>query len=388
MRQGGYDYDSYSRLAGPLTEPDPVGYRVRYRSLLSKEPHRVRAVLLMCLAPILSALLLAYLVWPGHRTVREGGDRLLVHLDTVMLVSIALICFFMLVNVISITHATMVARDPIPVHAEKGTRVAFLTTYVPGKEPLSMVRATLEGAHAAAARRTPRRLAPRRGRLRRGQGPLRRARGPPLHPRRLSPSGTAGRVSTRRGPSTATTTPGSRRTATTTTTSPPWTPTTSRSPTSWSGCSATSATPTSPSSWDRRCTATTPTSSPRPPSPSSSSSTPSSSAPGTATTRPCSSARTTPSGSPRSGRSAACTTPSPRTWPPASNCTAGRTRPPAATGAPSTPPTSSRWARARPPGRTSSRSSSAGPGARTRRSSSSTGRHPSALRRAASSTTP
>ncbi|MFH8710921.1 cellulose synthase catalytic subunit [Streptomyces zaomyceticus] len=146
MRQGGYDYDSYSRLAGPLTEPDPVGYRVRYRSLLSKEPHRVRAVLLMCLAPILSALLLAYLVWPGHRTVREGGDRLLVHLDTVMLVSIALICFFMLVNVISITHATMVARDPIPVHAEKGTRVAFLTTYVPGKEPLSMVRATLEGA--------------------------------------------------------------------------------------------------------------------------------------------------------------------------------------------------------------------------------------------------
>ncbi|MFD8638734.1 glycosyltransferase family 2 protein [Streptomyces zaomyceticus] len=146
MRQGGYDYDSYSRLAGPLTEPDPVAYRVRYRSLLSKEPHRVRAVLLMCLAPILSALLLAYLLWPGHRTVREGGDRLLVHLDTVMLVSIGLICFFMLVNVLSIAHATMVARDPIPVHAERGTRVAFLTTYVPGKEPLSMVRATLEGA--------------------------------------------------------------------------------------------------------------------------------------------------------------------------------------------------------------------------------------------------
>ncbi|MFD7966507.1 glycosyltransferase family 2 protein [Streptomyces zaomyceticus] len=146
MRQGGYDYDSYSRLAGPLTEPDPVAYRVRYRSLLSKEPHRVRAVLLMCLAPILSALLLAYLVWPGHRTVREGGDPLLVHLDTVMLVSIGLICFFILVNVISIAHATMVARDPIPVYAEKGTRVAFLTTYVPGKEPLSMVRATLEGA--------------------------------------------------------------------------------------------------------------------------------------------------------------------------------------------------------------------------------------------------
>ncbi|RSS55615.1 glycosyltransferase family 2 protein [Streptomyces sp. WAC01280] len=148
MRPGGYDYDTYSRLAGPLTDPgpDPAAYTVQYRSLLSKEPHRIRAVLLMCLAPVLSALLLAYLVWPSHWTVREGGEPWLVHLDTVMLVSIGLICFFMLVNVTSIAHATMVARDPIPVHEEPGTRVAFLTTYVPGKEPLAMVRGTLEGA--------------------------------------------------------------------------------------------------------------------------------------------------------------------------------------------------------------------------------------------------
>ncbi|MER5309173.1 cellulose synthase catalytic subunit [Streptomyces sp. NPDC002773] len=146
MRPGGYDYDTYSRLAGPLTEPDPAAYTVQYRSLLAKEPHRIRAVLLMSLAPLLSALLLAYLVWPSHWTVREGGDPWLVHLDTAMLVSIGLICFFMLVNVTSIAHATMVARDPIPVYAEPGTRVAFLTTYVPGKEPLSMVRGTLEGA--------------------------------------------------------------------------------------------------------------------------------------------------------------------------------------------------------------------------------------------------
>ncbi|MEX0168913.1 glycosyltransferase family 2 protein [Streptomyces sp. LMG1-1-1.1] len=146
MRPGGYDYDTYSRLAGPLTEPDPGAYTVRYRSLLANEPHRIRAVLLMCLAPLLSALLLAYLVWPTHWTVREGDDTWRVPYDTVMLVSIGLICFFMLVNVTSIAHATMVARDPIPVRAEKDTRVAFLTTYVPGKEPLSMVRATLEAA--------------------------------------------------------------------------------------------------------------------------------------------------------------------------------------------------------------------------------------------------
>ncbi|MDT9680588.1 cellulose synthase catalytic subunit [Streptomyces sp. TRM76323] len=143
---GGYDYDAYSRLAGPLTDPGPAAYTVEYRSLLGREPHRVRAVLLMTLAPALSAALLAYLVWPTHWTRREGGDRWLVAFDAVMLVSIGLICLFMLVNVVSIAHATLVARDPVPVPPEPGTRVAFLTTYVPGKEPLSMVRATLEGA--------------------------------------------------------------------------------------------------------------------------------------------------------------------------------------------------------------------------------------------------
>ncbi|MER7106673.1 glycosyltransferase family 2 protein [Streptomyces sp. NPDC000229] len=146
MRPEGYDYDTYSRLAGPLTEPDRTAYQVQYRSLLSGEPHRIRAVLLMTLAPVLSAVLLVYLVWPSHWTEREGGDRWLIRFDTVMLVSIGLICLFMLINVVSIAHATMVARDPVPVVPQKGTRVAFLTTYVPGKEPLSMVRATLEGA--------------------------------------------------------------------------------------------------------------------------------------------------------------------------------------------------------------------------------------------------
>ncbi|NEE36209.1 glycosyltransferase, partial [Streptomyces sp. SID7982] len=43
-------------------------------------------------------------------------------------------------------HATLVARDPVPVVPESGTRVAFLTSFVPGKEPLEMVTKTLEAA--------------------------------------------------------------------------------------------------------------------------------------------------------------------------------------------------------------------------------------------------
>jgi len=146
VRPEGYDYDTYSRLAGPLTEPSGSSYRVQYTSLLAGEPHRIRAILLMSLAPVLTGVLLVYLVWPTHWVEREGGDAWMVWLDITMLIAIGLIELFMVVNVASVAHATLVARDPVPVTPEPGTRVAFLTTYVPGKEPLSMVRATLEGA--------------------------------------------------------------------------------------------------------------------------------------------------------------------------------------------------------------------------------------------------
>ncbi|MFJ3666458.1 glycosyltransferase family 2 protein [Streptomyces sp. NPDC090106] len=146
MRPEGYHYDTHSRLAGPLTEPPAEPYRVQYTSLLSREPHRIRAVLLMTLAPLLTGVLLVYLVWPTHWVEREGGERWMVWLDVTMLIAIGLIELFMVVNVASVAHATLVARDPVPVTPQSGTRVAFLTTYVPGKEPLSMVRETLEGA--------------------------------------------------------------------------------------------------------------------------------------------------------------------------------------------------------------------------------------------------
>ncbi|WP_340557884.1 glycosyltransferase family 2 protein [Streptomyces sp. GSL17-111] len=148
MRPESYDYETYSRLAGPLTEPGQLPYRVRYRSLLSREPHRLRAVLLMTAAPALSAVLLLWLVWPSHWTDRAGAPGWLVAADWVMLGCIGLIELFRCVNVLSIAHATMVARDPVPVTPEPGLKVAFLTTYVPGKEPVEMVRATLEGAVA------------------------------------------------------------------------------------------------------------------------------------------------------------------------------------------------------------------------------------------------
>ncbi|MBM7057579.1 MULTISPECIES: cellulose synthase catalytic subunit [Streptomyces] len=144
-----YDYEHYSRLAGPLTQP-PAGkpYKVQYRSLISQEPHRVRAALLLGAAPLVSLGLFAWLMQPSHWTDRDPNldNDLLLVLDIVMLVSIGLIELFRTMNVLSNAHATLVARDPVPVVPESGTRVAFLTSFVPGKEPLEMVTKTLEAA--------------------------------------------------------------------------------------------------------------------------------------------------------------------------------------------------------------------------------------------------
>ncbi|WP_327118276.1 cellulose synthase catalytic subunit [Streptomyces sp. NBC_01341] len=144
-----YDYEHYSRLAGPLTRPDTdLPYTVRYRSLLSRETHRIRAALLLGAAPLVSLGLFVWLMQPEHWTERDPNlrDDTLLVLDVVMLVSIGLIELFRTMNVLSNAHATLVARDPVPVVPESGTRVAFLTSFVPGKEPLEMVTRTLEAA--------------------------------------------------------------------------------------------------------------------------------------------------------------------------------------------------------------------------------------------------
>ncbi|MET7937756.1 cellulose synthase catalytic subunit [Streptomyces sp. NPDC005322] len=140
-----YDYEHYSRLAGPLTEPGRP-YRVRYRGLLADEPHRVGAALLLGAAPLVSLGLLVWLMRPAHWTSRAGGGPVMAVLDGVVLVSMGLIELFRTLNVASVAHATLVARDPVPVVAETGTKVAFITTFVPGKEPLEMARRTLEAA--------------------------------------------------------------------------------------------------------------------------------------------------------------------------------------------------------------------------------------------------
>lgn len=142
-----YDYEHYSRLAGPLTQPPAQGtYRVQFSSLLAQEPHRFRVALLLAAAPLLGFVLLAWLLQPEHWSSALSDDGWPRVLHITMIALIGLIELSRQVPLISSTLSTLMARDPVPVVPETGTRVAFLTTFVPGKEPLDLLRATLEAA--------------------------------------------------------------------------------------------------------------------------------------------------------------------------------------------------------------------------------------------------
>ncbi|WP_374223744.1 glycosyltransferase family 2 protein [Streptomyces sp. ISL-11] len=147
---GGYDYEGFSRLAGELADPPMGAYRVGYRRLMTRQMREGEGWLrcwgvglLVASAPLVSFVLLVWLLWPGHWVVRGGWWGLV---DGLMLSAVGLVEVFRVVNVVSVAHASWVARDPVPVRAQPGGRVAFCTSFVPGKEPLEMVAATLEGA--------------------------------------------------------------------------------------------------------------------------------------------------------------------------------------------------------------------------------------------------
>ncbi|MGH3990323.1 MAG: hypothetical protein ACRDTZ_23855, partial [Pseudonocardiaceae bacterium] len=141
------DYAAFSRLAGNLAYlPKWAEYRVQYRSVFGS--HRCRLVVA---AVVLADLGFGafYFFWltgsSGHYPDSQHHWALAT-LYFVPVASIITIEFFRLVNIATLCVSTALARDPIPVEPQPGTRVAFLTTIVPGKEPLDMVERTLTAA--------------------------------------------------------------------------------------------------------------------------------------------------------------------------------------------------------------------------------------------------
>ena len=143
MHNSRYDYERGSRLAGPLTEPPFGPYRVHFRRLDDARP--VLASLLVLAALLFVGGFLVWLMLPSHWPTDSKGT-VVYAASIVMTASTAIIGVFAFLNVATLCRATLLARDPVPVRAPPGQRVAFLTTIVPAKEPIELVRPTLEAA--------------------------------------------------------------------------------------------------------------------------------------------------------------------------------------------------------------------------------------------------
>jgi cellulose synthase/poly-beta-1,6-N-acetylglucosamine synthase-like glycosyltransferase len=153
----GFGYERFTALAGPLGRPDPAGrYRVQFRGI-----HRSRRewVTTRAIALVLAVIDLRFIYWlvVQSRHPRLSGwlwpstahaaatDSYLLLLAAMAAGSIAM-QLFLLVNVLTVSRACLAARDPVPVEPDPSLRVAFLTTIVPGKEPVELAERTLRAA--------------------------------------------------------------------------------------------------------------------------------------------------------------------------------------------------------------------------------------------------
>ncbi|WP_432564484.1 glycosyltransferase family 2 protein [Kineococcus sp. SYSU DK003] len=139
-----YDYAAYARLAGPLREPPPGPYVVQYQNLLRRDRRRVAASALLGAAFVLQVTFLAWLLRPDHWPADTG--TWLYWLGLVLVAFVGIVEGLRLINVVMLVRNTAALTDPVPVRPERGSRVAFVTTIVPGKEPVEMAEKTLLAA--------------------------------------------------------------------------------------------------------------------------------------------------------------------------------------------------------------------------------------------------
>lgn len=141
----GYDYERYSTLAGPMADGDAGDgpQTVRLKRPPGARPRRQWA--LAAAVMTLQTLFLVWLLQPAHRPAL-GRSIVLDVASVIMIASIYCIELFRFVNVSSLCLASALARDPVPLAPQAGTRVAFLTSIVPSREPVEVVRRTLEAA--------------------------------------------------------------------------------------------------------------------------------------------------------------------------------------------------------------------------------------------------
>jgi cellulose synthase (UDP-forming) len=133
----------YSRTATDITgKLRPTATTVAYTTVLSRRQHW----LMLALGGshiVIAVVLIGFLVRPGELPQLTPG-RYVVNVLTIFGVFVmVLMQVIVALRTWILTYFTACARDPIPMVAQTGLRVAVLTTIVPGKEPLELVMTTL-----------------------------------------------------------------------------------------------------------------------------------------------------------------------------------------------------------------------------------------------------
>ena len=128
-----------SDIAGPLR---PSRDTVRFQHVV-RGRDRVAIVMVASLQLIVTVALLGYILWPSHWPAMQPGHWISNTLAVVGLVVLVLLQALVGFRGFVTTYFVVNGRDPVPMHAQPGLRVAVLTTIVPGKEPIDLVAATL-----------------------------------------------------------------------------------------------------------------------------------------------------------------------------------------------------------------------------------------------------
>lgn len=147
--RGARSWVDFSELAGPLESGDITAgrpYRVRFRNIKAADGRFrfARSISLAMVNMAIEILFFGWLMQPDHLPAAGAGWAKAA--DVFVIASIAVVESLRLINVVSLSLASVVARDPVPVPPQPGLPVAFVTTIVPSREPIAMVRRTLVAA--------------------------------------------------------------------------------------------------------------------------------------------------------------------------------------------------------------------------------------------------
>ena len=142
------DMQRYSQLAGPLqARSGSNDQSVKFVPINTTDRllYRMWTRVIAYGSMFLVACLALFLFQPAHWVALHQATLSIRIEDWIMLASLAVLQVFLLLGTYSATHATLKARDPVPLEPPKGLRVAFATTRAPG-EPIDLVRRTLTAA--------------------------------------------------------------------------------------------------------------------------------------------------------------------------------------------------------------------------------------------------